>query len=394
MKEDPLQEFPVEERESPPKVSLLQRLRGLFTRLGLGDTAVRFTTNFLSMLVIFSVVWLMQFLFRSTLLPGSGSLDPGSAPTSLAEGGALLPEAISASLEGISKRAILHTSIPSRPRMDVVQYTVQVGDTIFGIAEKYNLLPTSILFANSILGDNPNLLAPGQVLNILPVDGTYYKWIGAGAETLVGIADYFGVTPDDILAFPGNHLDPDAFSDYETVSFDSGTWLVIPGGTRPFTSWTAPAQLVWSNPDIRVWGVGVCTGITLVQVGYGTFVWPTVEHWLSGTDWRPDVNHLAVDFAGSLGNAIYAVDAGTVIYAGWNDYGYGNMVMLDHGNGWQSLYAHLDSVLVGCAQNVGQGDLIALMGSTGNSTGPHLHFELRYNGSYVNPHTIYDIPPR
>ena len=103
---------------------------------------------------------------------------------------------------------------------------------------------------------------------------------------------------------------------------------------------------------------------------------------------------MAVDFGGSLGSAIYAVDAGTVIYAGWNDYGYGNMIMLDHGNGWQTLYAHLDSVLVGCGQNVGQGDMIGLMGSTGNSTGPHLHFEMRLDGYFVNPHSIYDITPR
>jgi len=365
----------------------------VWSRLGFNESVVRFGTNFLSLLVIFSVIWLMQFLFRDLVNPQAASPDvfAGTAPVSQA---ALLPEAVSSSLDGIARRAILHTSIPSRPRMDVIEYTVQVGDSIFGIAENYNLKPTSILFANSILGDNPNMITPGQVLNILPVDGTYYEWTGAGAETLPGIADYFGVEPDAILSYPGNHLDPDAFSDYESVSFEPGTWLIIPGGTRPFTSWTAPAQLVYLNPDIRVWGVGVCTGITLVQTGYGTFVFPAVNHWLSGTDYRPDVNHMAVDFGGTLGSAIYAVDAGTVIYAGWNDYGYGFMIMLDHGNGWQTLYAHLDSVLVGCGQNVGQGDMIGLMGSTGNSTGPHLHFEMRLDGYFVNPHSIYDIPPR
>jgi murein DD-endopeptidase MepM/ murein hydrolase activator NlpD len=65
-----------------------------------------------------------------------------------------------------------------------------------------------------------------------------------------------------------------------------------------------------------------------------------------------------------------------VVYAGWNDYGYGNLIILDHGNGWESRYAHLSQVNVSCGQNVGQGDVIGLMGSTGNSTGPHLHFEL------------------
>lgn len=394
MNEEPLHEFPVEGQVTPPGPGLFKRLKDWIARIQWRDITKNFGTNFLTVFSIFIAVWLLQYLFQGAVNPQAVDPDQQEEVTSLEAGISLLPEAISASLDGIARRAVLHTSIPSRPRMEVVQYTVQMGDTIFGIADKYNLKPTSILFANAILGDNPNLLAPGQVLNILPVDGTYYQWVGAGAESLVGIADYFGVEPEAILSYPGNHLDPDAFADYESVSFDPGTWLIVPGGTRPFTSWTAPSQLVYTNPDIRVWGVGVCTGITVVQVGYGTFVWPTVEHWLSGTDYRPDVNHYAVDFAGSLGNAIYAVDAGTVIYAGWNDYGYGNMIMLDHGNGWQSLYAHLDSVLVGCAQNVGQGDLIGLMGSTGNSTGPHLHFELRYNGSYVNPHSIYDIPPR
>jgi murein DD-endopeptidase MepM/ murein hydrolase activator NlpD len=388
----PLQEFPPEGGSPAPKKNLFRQLMTGWARLGFNESVVRFSTNFLSLLVIFSVIWLMQFLFHDIVNPQVASVDTSSIAPVIES--ALLPEAISASLDGIARRAVIHTSIPTRPRMDVIEYTVQVGDTIFGIAEKYNLQPTSILFANSILGDNPNMIAPGQELNILPVDGTYYEWSGAGAETLTGIADYFGVEPDDILSYPGNHLDPDSYTDYETVSFEPGTWLIIPGGTRPFTSWTAPAQLVYLNPDIRVWGVGVCTGITIVQTGYGTFVFPTVQHWLSGTDYRPDVNHFAVDFGGNLGNAVYAVDAGTVIYAGWNDYGYGNMIMLDHGNGWQTLYAHLDSVLVGCGQNVGQGDVIGLLGSTGNSTGPHLHFEMRYNGSFVNPHSIYDIPPR
>ncbi len=392
MSESPLEPPASQGENTPPKGDPIHRLTHALARLGLGDVAMRFGTNFLSMLVIFSVIWFMQYLFRDTVSGIDPETQAGS--TQVVEAGILLPKAFSASIEGIGRRAELHTSIPSRPRIDVIDYTVQVGDSIFGIAEKYNLKPTTILFSNAFLADNANLLQPGQVLKILPVDGAYYEWVGAGAETLTGISDYFGIDPETIVTFPGNHLDPDAIGDYAEASFAAGTWLIIPGGSRPFTSWTAPAQMVVDNPDVRVWGVGVCTGISLVQVGYGTFVFPTVEHWLSGTDYRPDVNHFAVDFGGSLGNAIYAVDAGTVVYAGWNDWGYGYMVMLDHGNGWQSLYAHLSQVNVGCGQNVGQGDLIALMGSTGNSTGPHLHFELRYNGAFVDPHTIYAIGSR
>jgi murein DD-endopeptidase MepM/ murein hydrolase activator NlpD len=129
-------------------------------------------------------------------------------------------------------------------------------------------------------------------------------------------------------------------------------------------------------------------------VGYGTFIFPTVEHWLSGTDYRPDIGHYGVDFAGSQGNAIYATDAGVVVYSGWNTWGYGNMVVIDHGNGWQSLYAHMVTPPpVSCGQSVGQGDVIGYVGMTGGtSTGPHLHFELSYKGSPVNPHTVLNIP--
>jgi hypothetical protein len=396
MNNHPLEENPENEQESLQKTGFLHRMMTDPARLGLGEIALRFGTNFLSILVIIGVVWLMQYLYRSTVRAGTSSLPADTETASPSDAALLLPEPISAPLEGIARQAKLNTNIPSRPRIDVITYTVQAGDSIFGIAEKFGLKPTTILFGNyDILGDQPNLLKPEQVLNILPVDGTYYQWTGGGAETLTGIAAYFGVEPEVIVEFPGNHLDPDTIGDYENPNIPDGTWLVIPGGTRAFSSWTAPAQLVRDNPSVRVWGEGVCSGISYVQVGYGTFVFPTVEHWLSGTDYRPDVKHYAVDFAGGEGNAVYAVDAGTVVYSGWNTWGYGNLVIIDHGNGWQSLYAHLSQINVGCAQNVGQGDLIGLVGMTGGtSTGPHLHFEISYNGAKVNPHSIYDIPGR
>src|SRR5690606_11926742 len=104
--------------------------------------------------------------------------------------------------------------------------------------------------------------------------------------------------------------------------------------------------------------------------------------------YSPATNHRAVDIGGAMGNALYAADSGVVVYSGWNNYGYGNVVVIDHGNGWQTLYAHImdGGLLVGCGQSVSQGETIAYMGSTGNSSGPHLHFEMMH-GSYgkVNP---------
>jgi murein DD-endopeptidase MepM/ murein hydrolase activator NlpD len=116
-----------------------------------------------------------------------------------------------------------------------------------------------------------------------------------------------------------------------------------------------------------------------------------VDHWLSGYDYTPEANHPAVDFGGAMGNAIYAADNGVVVYAGWNDWGYGNVTVIDHGNGYQTLYAHQSQIRVGCGQSVFKGDLIGNMGSTGNSSGPHLHFEMWDNGAHVSPHSYLPI---
>ena len=95
-------------------------------------------------------------------------------------------------------------------------------------------------------------------------------------------------------------------------------------------------------------------------------------------------NHRGIDLAGNEGEGVYATDAGVVVYSGWNNYGYGNMIMIDHGNGWQSLYAHLSGIYRGCGVSVGQGEGIGAIGSTGRSSGAHLHFELMA-GTKVNP---------
>jgi murein DD-endopeptidase MepM/ murein hydrolase activator NlpD len=388
MNNQPLEEFPqpTEEMGGEPSVKQpnfitiwLERL----AHLGLGEISSRVGTNFLAIVMVVAVVLMLQHakLGGPSPLPATTNLLPvPSSPVSQ------LPVEIALSLDGIPRQAELHTIIPSRPRIDVTIYTVQTGDSIFKIADNFGLKPTSILFGNySILKDSPDLLKAGQKLNILPVDGTYYEW--QGTESLTKVAEVFGVDTESIINYPGNHLDPDTIGDLSHPNIPAGTWLIVPGGVREFTSWTAPAQLVQDNPSTFVWGPGVCGGISFVQVGYGNFIYPTTEHWLSGTPYRPDLRHFGVDFAGAQGNGVFAADAGTVVYSGWNDWGYGNLVIIDHGNGWQSLYAHLSAINVGCGQNVGQGDTIGLVGMTGGtSTGPHLHFELMNKTlGYVNP---------
>ena len=101
---------------------------------------------------------------------------------------------------------------------------------------------------------------------------------------------------------------------------------------------------------------------------------------------HPPPVHNGLDFDGDFGSPIYASDSGVIIYSGWSDRGYGNLIVIDHDGGWQTYYGHLlDNTLLPCGSNVVKGELIASMGSTGNSTGPHLHFELRSGGQPVNP---------
>jgi murein DD-endopeptidase MepM/ murein hydrolase activator NlpD len=132
-------------------------------------------------------------------------------------------------------------------------------------------------------------------------------------------------------------------------------------------------------------GAGTCRGPYLSSAqGNGTFIWPSYNHNTSMGN-QYGAYHHAIDISASTGDPIFATDGGVVVFAGLSDWGYGNLVVIDHGNGWQSVYAHLSTVLTSCGADVMQWTQIGNAGSTGNSTGPHLHFELTYNGVYVNP---------
>lgn len=277
----------------------------------------------------------------------------------------------------------LHTIIPTRPRLEVITYEVKTGDSLFGIADKFGLKPETILWGNfEVLEDNPHSINPGDILNISPVDGILHVW--AAGEGLSGVAKFFEATVQDIIDWPGNELNPDI--DLEDSEIEPGKVIVIPGGSREYVSWTAP-RIPRSNPSVAsILGPGYCGSIYDGPIGYGTFIWPTSLHYLSGYDYSPATNHYAIDIAGDTGHTIWASDAGVVVYAGWHNGGYGNVIVLDHGNGWQTLYAHLSAINVWCGAGVFQGTVIGAMGSTGRSTGPHLHFEMRHDTyGRVNP---------
>ena len=290
--------------------------------------------------------------------------------------------------DGVYRISGNHTNLPAKARNQVQRYTVQENDTIIGIGEQFNLKPSTILWGNPYtLSDDPHALLAGLEINILPVDGVYYEW--HDGDGLNGVSDVFGVTPEDIIDFPANGLSRETIGDYSNPNIRPGTWLIIPGGSRAFVNWSAPL-ITRENPAVAsIYGPGACQAVTDGPLGSGTFIWPTTETWISGYDYDEGTNHRAIDIAGSLGNSVFAADAGVVVYAGWNNHGYGNVVMIDHGNGWQTLYAHLDSYNVDCGYYVFKGDTIAALGTTGNSSGPHLHYEMRYNGVPVNPNNFY-----
>jgi murein DD-endopeptidase MepM/ murein hydrolase activator NlpD len=371
---------------------------GFFSRLfntligiGLGESMLRAGTTLLSILLLGIVIWMLRiFYVQAPDTPDlANALQTGpTAPVAQIED---IPSQSEVAFGGIPRLAQVHTTIPSRPRQDVIKYTVVEGDTVFGIAEKFSLKPATVLWGNYyILLDDPHALQPGQELNILPVDGTYHEW--QAGEGLNGISIYYGVAPEDIINYPANNLDAATIGDFASPNIAPGTWLVVPDGRREFISWSAPLGVTRENPaSARVLGPGACDPVSGGAIGFGTFVWPASKHYLSGFDYAPNANHWGLDLAGNDGEGVFSTDAGVVVYAGWNNYGYGNMIMVDHGNNFQSLYGHLSGISVGCGQSVGQGDLIGTIGNTGRSSGSHLHFEIRAISSWVNPWDV--LPP-
>ncbi len=275
-------------------------------------------------------------------------------------------------VNGIRRLALLTTIISEESRV-VTLYKVQPGDNLFLIAEKYGLQPETVLWGNyEILRDNPQFLRPGQELKILPVDGVYYQW--KQSDNLESVANFFKVKPEEILLWPENNLDL-FITEPALASIQEGNWLIIPGGRRALQDW-GPPPISRSNPAVAAYyGSGSCGKVYQGAIGTGAFVWPTIARSLSGYDFSSI--HPALDIAGAEGNAIYSSDSGVVVFAGWSEYGYGNLVVIDHGNGWQSAYAHMSVANVSCGQSVAQGEIIGAVGNTGNSTGAHLHFELR-----------------
>jgi Peptidase family M23/LysM domain len=400
MSKDPyLDEFPASE-DKVKQSSRIALIRERLSQAGLGETFYRLGTAFLTIaLILLAAVGLRLFYLhfqQAEVSKGREAVLAAEAPTPTPTAiPAVMPDFLADQplyTHGISRLVLIHTTIPSRPRTEIITYTVKPDDNIFAIADMFGLKPETILWGNLYtLADNPELIYEGTVLNIMPTNGIYHRW--SEGEGLNGVAHGYNVTPDVIVNWPGNHLDPATLGDYSHPNIEPGTNLFVPGGTRSYVTWSAP-RISRDNPGVaRILGPGSCGTVVDGAVGTGSFIWPANNHWLSGYDYSPSTNHFGIDIAGGLGDAIYASDNGVVVYAGWNDWGYGNVVVIDHDAGWQTLYAHMSVLNVGCGQSVLQGDVIGYFGSTGRSSGPHLHFEM-LNESYgkVNPHNFLPSP--
>lgn len=275
--------------------------------------------------------------------------------------------------ESISRGIQLKTNMPERPRYQIEEYTVARGDSVFAIAQKFEVEPETVLWANyDVMQDDPHNLKPGMELVIPPTDGIYYQW--KDGDTLETVANEYETEVDLILGWPGNDIDLTA------PKIDPSSWVMIPGGKREFVQWLIPTVATGSSGTSSVSG-SVCSG---GSVGSGAFVWPADNHYLSGNDYWS--GHLAIDIAAGEGAPVYAADSGVVTMSqGGYNYGYGNVIQVDHGNGYSTLYAHLSTIGVGQCESVYAGQWIGASGNTGNSQGAHLHFEVRQGGGFINP---------
>lgn len=251
---------------------------------------------------------------------------------------------------------VVHQTV--RPRVVPVQegelYEVQEEDTLFLLAQRFQRPLHQMLCALPPDRDPSQPLVPGEQL-LIPPEHSVCHVVGEG-QTLAMIARAYGVTPADIVSVPQN-------------GFTRPPYVVVPG-----------QRLLVPLPP----------GVTLSPWPYGDgrFRWPLVGVITQPWSWE----HRALDIAAAEGTVVVAADTGTVTRAGWNVQGYGWLLIVDHGNAYRTYYAHLSSIFVGEDEIVLEGEPIGRVGATGNSTGPHLHFEIRDYDVQADPLTLLPTP--
>lgn len=246
-------------------------------------------------------------------------------------------------------------------RTGIETYLVQDGDTLSGIAERFGLNLSTVLWANGL--SDRSILKPNTSLTILPTNGVLYTI--AKGDTISKIAKRYGITEESVRSFK---------TDGDTVI--PGTNIILPDAkplrflAQASTNASAGSRTTANVPPPK-------------RTTASGFIWPTpgrkINQYFS---WR----HNGLDIDNRTDNdPIYASESGTVLKAGWNNGGYGNRVLIQHAGNQQTNYGHLKKVLVKAGEKVQKGDVIGIMGTTGRSTGVHLHFEIIINGRFMNP---------
>jgi LysM repeat protein len=255
-----------------------------------------------------------------------------------------------------------------RPEHSLVTYTVQANDTPIGIALEFEIEPETLLGGNAFLSEEASALHTGDILTILSVDGVLHDV--RDGDTLEKLANQYGVSAEEIIAYKPNNLE-------FPYRLYPETQIMVPGGTREVWFWTAPQA-----PSRASTSDSTGSGIASLVQGTGTFIWPIGYRRITQAYWY---GHPAIDIGVPDGTPLYASDTGTVTWAGWNVYGYGNLIVINHGNGYETYYGHLSGINVYPGQVVNQGQHIGATGNTGRSSGPHLHLEIRYYNSMLQP---------
>ncbi|KKQ90617.1 MAG: Peptidase M23 family protein [Candidatus Shapirobacteria bacterium GW2011_GWE1_38_92] len=253
------------------------------------------------------------------------------------------------------------TLVSNLPKGEITEYRVSEGDTVSSIAQKFGVSIDTIMWENNL--KSVDSIKAGEILRILPLTGIRHKVVRG--ETIYSISKKYGVAAQNIVNYPFN-----SFTNDET-----GQELLIPEGIKP-------NQIIIDTNRYIARTVAPIPGV----VGEGNFMWPTSGYISQRFTWY----HQAADIASPGNPAILAAQGGTVVTAGWNGGGYGNYVVIDHGNGYKTLYAHMltNSISVKAGQAVSQGQQIGTMGSTGRSTGTHLHFEVIGSQGKVDPLSV------
>jgi murein DD-endopeptidase MepM/ murein hydrolase activator NlpD len=345
-----------------------------------------------------------QAVIELTAAPATDVTSPTVSPTQvMAAGDTNVPlDVVAESLtvngdtapppDRLYRRQTAYTIAPARSRSEVSQYTIQPGDTLDKIAERFGITTDTLSWANS--DQYVNRLLPGDTLTILPENGVLHKTVQG--DTIQSIATKYKVSPFTIIDSEYNKLQN---ARPETLLPPSLT-VVVPGGTgtskprywdpgtlfRP-KSGTAAGMTggsgASSNADGEVsFGGGPGSCGYQPNAGGGGLRVPLGGSYTVIRGFYP--GHTGIDLASPTGTTVFAAANGTVIFAGWSNWGYGNSIVLAHGN-ILTLYGHLSRVNVSCGQAVNAGQPIGAVGSTGNSSGPHLHFEIRPGGEPVNP---------